>query len=139
MDVGISYSVTKSFTFGVLKFAVSLRDKTFSAHNEQWPLTIDINRALIDTLFSHVVFFQYRSCGRFEHVDHTDHVGGLNLRVSIKMPSFERKYSPGYLHMISIGKTKSTSEKGLLTERIKIDLHNSINFLLRNSLLIFQL
>ena len=29
------------------------------------------------------------------------------------MTNFERKYSPGYCHMICIGKTKSTSEEGL--------------------------
>ena len=34
----------------------------------------------------------------------------------MKMANFERKYSPGYRHMIFIGKTKSTSEKGLLTD-----------------------
>ena len=32
----------------------------------------------------------------------------------MRMKNFERKYSPGYRHMICIVKTKSTSEKGLL-------------------------
>ena len=36
------------------------------------------------------------------------------LRASMKMANFEGQYSPGYRHMISVGKTKSTSEKGLL-------------------------
>ena len=35
-------------------------------------------------------------------------------RASMKMSHFERKYSPEYRHLICIGKTKSTSEKGLL-------------------------
>ena len=34
----------------------------------------------------------------------------------MKMPNFERKYSPGYRHMICIGKTKSTSGKGLFVK-----------------------
>ena len=38
------------------------------------------------------------------------------LRASMKMSNFERKYCPEYRHMICIGKTKSTSEKGLLSE-----------------------
>ena len=38
-------------------------------------------------------------------------------RASMKMSNFERKYSPGYRHMISIVKTKSRSEKGLLASR----------------------
>ena len=29
----------------------------------------------------------------------------------MRMSNFERKYSPGYRHMICIGKTKSTNEK----------------------------
>ena len=36
------------------------------------------------------------------------------LRASMKMSNFERKCSPGNRHMVFIGKTKSTSEKGLL-------------------------
>ena len=36
------------------------------------------------------------------------------LRASMKISNFERKCSPGNRHMICIGKTKSTSEKGLL-------------------------
>ena len=39
------------------------------------------------------------------------------LRASMKMSNFERKYSPEYRHIICIGKTKSTSEKGLLTKK----------------------
>ena len=46
--------------------------------------------------------------------------GGLNLIVftqrqcaSMKMSKFELKHSPRNRHMICIGKTKSTSEKGL--------------------------
>ena len=38
----------------------------------------------------------------------------LKRRASMKIPNFKRKYSPGYRHMIFIGKTKSTSEEGLL-------------------------
>ena len=36
------------------------------------------------------------------------------LRASMKMSNFERKCSPEYRHVICIGKTKSTSQKGLL-------------------------
>ena len=36
-------------------------------------------------------------------------------RTSMKMSNFERKHSPEYRHMICIGQTTSTSEKGLLT------------------------
>ena len=32
----------------------------------------------------------------------------------MKMSKFDRKYSPGYRHIICIGKTKSIGEKGLL-------------------------
>ena len=35
----------------------------------------------------------------------------------MKISNFGRKYSPGYRHMICIGKTKSTSAKGLLKWR----------------------
>ena len=35
------------------------------------------------------------------------------------MSNFERKYSPGYRHMICTGQTKSTSEKGLLSSLSK--------------------
>ena len=41
------------------------------------------------------------------------------LRARMKMPTFERKYSPGYLQMICVGKTKLTSEKGLFRFDIK--------------------
>ena len=34
----------------------------------------------------------------------------------MKMSNFERKYCSESRHMICIGKTKSTSEKGLLSE-----------------------
>ena len=44
----------------------------------------------------------------------------------MKMFNFERKYSPGYRHMICIGKTKSTSEKGLL-ETGKDEVNNKDN------------
>ena len=50
------------------------------------------------------------------------HVKGIllislsRLRASMKMSNFEIKYSPEYRHMICIGKTKSTSEKGLLAK-----------------------
>ena len=32
----------------------------------------------------------------------------------MKMSNFERKYCPGYCHVICTGKTKSTSEKSVL-------------------------
>ena len=38
------------------------------------------------------------------------------LRASMEMSNFERKYSLVYLRIISIGKTKPTSEKDLLIE-----------------------
>ena len=34
-------------------------------------------------------------------------------RASMKMSNYESKYSPGYRHMICIGKAKSSNEKGL--------------------------
>ena len=34
----------------------------------------------------------------------------------MKMSNFDRKYSPGNRHMICIGKTKTTSEKGLFND-----------------------
>ena len=36
------------------------------------------------------------------------------LRARMKMSNFERKYSPGYRHVICIGKTKSKSQNCLL-------------------------
>ena len=38
----------------------------------------------------------------------------------MNMSNFERKLSPGYRHMICIGKTKSTSEKGLLLGWLRV-------------------
>ena len=40
------------------------------------------------------------------------------------MSNFERKYSPGYRRMICIGKTKSTSQKGLLFSKLVVYLFN---------------
>ena len=39
-------------------------------------------------------------------------------RARRQMSNIRIKYSPGYSHMICIGKTKSTSEKGLLKAAI---------------------
>ena len=56
------------------------------------------------------------------------------------MSNLERKYSPGYRHMICIGKTKSTGEKGLLSEfvfEIKNGLKATGNFAVKlNSFLL---
>ena len=43
------------------------------------------------------------------------------LRANMKISNFDRKYSPGYRHVICIGKTKSASE-GLLFS-IQDELH----------------
>ena len=46
----------------------------------------------------------------------------------MKLSNFERKYSPGYRHMICIGKTKSTSEKGVLC--LEYQVFSSLHVLL---------
>ena len=51
------------------------------------------------------------------------------LRASMKITNLEGKYSPGYRHMICIGKTKSTSEKGLLPSSLRL-IHSTLRFLL---------
>ena len=42
------------------------------------------------------------------------------LRANIKMSNFERKYSPGYRHMICTGKTTPRSKKGVFPFRNEI-------------------
>ena len=43
------------------------------------------------------------------------------LHASMKTSHLERKYYPGYRHMICIGKTKSTSEKRLVRVGLRIE------------------
>ena len=75
-----------------------------------------------DTYFTWISSFQ-RNCGTVLYI-YTDHVtipSRFELLLcslkrawaSMKMSNFEIKYSPGYCHMICVGKSKSTSEKGL--------------------------
>ena len=46
----------------------------------------------------------------------------------MKMSYFERRYSLGYLHMIFIGKTKSTGDKGLLVLLVNLVFDNQRNY-----------
>ena len=46
----------------------------------------------------------------------------------MKMSYFERQYSLGYRHMIFIGKTKSTGDKGLLVLSVNFGFDNQRNY-----------
>ena len=80
--------------------------------------------------------YRYRFC--FPNADHVTIperfeplvVFTKRLRANMKMSNFERGYSSGYHHMICIGKTKLTSEKGPLSsnktgKKVVRDLDNN--------------
>ena len=101
-----------------------------------------IDLSPIDLFPLSTLLFQQRSCDdtytRFEPLSC---VSSKRLRASIKMSNLERKYSPVYRHIICIGKTKSTGEKGLLSEfvfEIKNRLKDNFAVKLNSFLLEFE-
>ena len=120
-DMPIKYfAFVFAFSFSFSRFrrkSLYCDVSVFEKYRFQNSLPLEFTRVFTSLGYLQYTFFACRFC--FTNTDHVKIPRRFELllcslkrpRASMKMYNFERKYYPGYRHMICFGKTKSTSEK----------------------------